>query len=107
MGDYGITKLKPPPKLTKANRGWSNLRPARKGEPSRNPRGRPRKDFDLAAMAQAHAGAAIDTLVRCMSDEKASWSARISAAAEILDRGYGRAPLVDWIGTRNHLRGRI
>ena len=83
---------RPPPKLSKANAGWGNLRPARKGEPSRNIRGRPKKDYDIAAMAQAHAQLAIDTLVAVMKDPGASASARVSAASEVLDRGVGRAP---------------
>lgn len=79
------------PKLTKANLGWSNLRPARKGEPSRNPRGRPKKDLDLAALAQEHAELAIQKLADCLVEPGASWSAKISAASELLDRGFGKA----------------
>ena len=35
-------KLSAPKKKKGANKGWSNLKPARKGEPSRNPKGRPK-----------------------------------------------------------------
>lgn len=70
----------------------ANLRPQRKGEPSRNPRGRPKKDYDLAKEAQKHARAAIQALAECVQDRKASYQARISAAGELLDRGFGKAP---------------
>lgn len=80
-----------PKQEPKRNKGWDNLRPAQKGE-VRNPRGRPKKDIVLAEIAQHHAPAAIKTLVEVMSDVAATPSARVSAAAEILDRGFGRAP---------------
>lgn len=69
----------------------ANLRPVQKGE-VRNPRGRPKKDYDLAALAQKHALKAIETLAEVMLDKEATPSARVSAAGEILDRGFGRAP---------------
>ncbi len=69
----------------------ANLRPVQKGE-VRNPRGRPKKDYVLADLAQQHAEKAIATLVEVMSDPKASAPARVSAASELLDRGFGRAP---------------
>lgn len=75
----------------KVNKGWSNLIPPKKGE-VRNPRGRPKKDFDLAKLAQSHAETAIKTLVEVMTAEEATPSARVSAASELLDRGFGRAP---------------
>ena len=86
------TEQRLPPKVTKANSGWGNLRPARKGEPSRNPRGRPKKDLAVADMAREHAQQAIDTLAQCLSDPGASWPAKVSAASELLDRGFGRSP---------------
>lgn len=72
-------------------RRLANLKPIQKGE-VRNPRGRPKKDLSLAAKAQAHAQDAIDTLVEVMKDKEATPSARVGAASEILDRGFGRAP---------------
>lgn len=69
----------------------ANLIPFKKGQ-SGNPRGRARKDIDLAVLAQKHAEKAITTLVEVMSDERATPAARVSAASEILDRGFGRAP---------------
>ena len=59
---------------------------------TRNPRGRPKKDLDLAKLAQKHAQKAIETLARCLDDDTATWPARVSAARELLDRGFGRAP---------------
>jgi len=78
-------------KLEARKRQLANLRPAQKGE-VRNPRGRPKKDYNLAEIAQKHAEQAVLTLVEVMGDVKATPSARVSAAAEILDRGFGRAP---------------
>lgn len=72
-------------------RSLANLRPIQKGE-VRNPTGRPKKDKVLANMAQKHAQQAIDTLVEVMSDREATPTARVSAASELLDRGFGRAP---------------
>ena len=88
------------PKLTKVNRGWNNLRPARNGEPSRNPSGRPKKDLEITAIARGHAKLAIDTLVTCMTDDAAPSTARISAAAEIFNRGYGSTPRLVDVGHR-------
>jgi hypothetical protein len=75
----------------KVNKGWSNLVPPKKGE-VRNPRGRPKKDYDLAALAQSHAELAVKTLAQCLTDAEASWPAKVSAASELLDRGFGKAP---------------
>ena len=66
------------PRLTKPpHPGWANLRPQKKGEPSRNPRGRPKKDHDLAAMALEHAKDAIRTLVSVMNNEEAAPASRV------------------------------
>ena len=43
-------------------------------------------------MAQQHAQKAIETLARCLDDDTATWPAKVSAASELLDRGFGRAP---------------
>ena len=32
------------------------------------------------------------TLAACLDDETATWPAKVSAASELLDRGFGRAP---------------
>jgi hypothetical protein len=57
-----------------------------------NPRGRPKKDLDLAKLAQQHAPNAVLTLAEIMMNTDAPPSARVAAAGEILDRGFGRAP---------------
>jgi len=53
----------------------------------------PHKDrrIELGSAARAYAGAALKTLAQIMSNDEASDSARVAAAKEILDRGYGRA----------------
>jgi len=66
-------------------------RPFVKGQ-SGNPRGRPRRDYDLAELARAHTPAALATLAEIMSDKSAQPSARVAAASAILDRGWGKAP---------------
>lgn len=59
---------------------------------SGNPRGRPRRDFDLAVLARIHTQEAIGTLLQVMQDAKAPASARIAAATVLLDRGWGKPP---------------
>ena len=66
-------------------------RPFVKGQ-SGNPRGRPRRDYDLAELARGHTPAAIATLAEIMTDTSAQPSARVAAATAILDRGWGKAP---------------
>ena len=80
-GQQAPANRKLPPESTRFQKGKSG-----------NPRGRPKKDLDLAALAQQHAEAAVRTLALCLTDEKAQWPARVSAAAELLERGFGRAP---------------
>lgn len=58
---------------------------------SGNPSGRSRESAYLAALARTRTKEAIDTLVKVMRDSR-SPSARIRAACEILDRGWGRPP---------------
>jgi hypothetical protein len=58
---------------------------------SGNVRGRPKRDLDLAAEARKHAQAAIKALADIVNDTEAPPPSRISAASELLDRGYGRA----------------
>ena len=52
----------------------------------------PRRISISAKLAQKHAQKAIETLARCLDDDTATWPARVSAARELLDRGFGRAP---------------
>ena len=55
-------------------------------------RGRPKRDLDLAAEARRHAHKAIKALVEIVEDQEQPSSARISAANELLNRGYGSSP---------------
>jgi hypothetical protein len=59
---------------------------------SGNPGGRPKAVADLRAAARMHTADAIGVLVEVMGDTNASPSARITAARELLDRGWGKAP---------------
>lgn len=68
-----------------------NLRPFAKGQ-SGNPSGRPKVIQALRDLARAHTGEALDTLVSIMLEAAQPPSARVAAAKEILDRGYGKAP---------------
>lgn len=66
-------------------------RPFEKGV-SGNPRGRPKRDYDIAELARKYSADAIATLATIMIDAGVSPSARVAAANALLDRGYGRAP---------------
>lgn len=59
---------------------------------SGNPRGRAKSDFTLAALAKKHTHEAIKVLVQVLRDTE--HPQRITAAKELLDRGWGKAPLV-------------
>lgn len=58
---------------------------------SGNPGGRPRIVLAIRDQAQQHGEEAISVLAGIMRDTEAPPAARISAASEILNRGYGRA----------------
>lgn len=45
---------------------------------------------DIKAIAQPYGPGAVDALVKIMKDEAAPESARVRAASELLDRGYGK-----------------
>jgi hypothetical protein len=64
------------------------FQPGRSG----NPRGRPKRDMDLAELARVHTREAIGVLVHVMQDAEAPAPARIAAASVLLDRGWGKAP---------------
>jgi hypothetical protein len=66
----------------------TRFRPGQSG----NPGGRPKKERAAVELAQSHAEKAIATLAECLTAEDAPWPSKISAASEILDRGFGRAP---------------
>jgi Family of unknown function (DUF5681) len=57
---------------------------------SGNPSGRPREPAELKARARQHTATALETLVKVMTSEKATTSAKVAAARALLDRGYGR-----------------
>jgi hypothetical protein len=60
---------------------------------SGNPSGRPKKtptDY-LTQKAREHADEAIGTYLKCLQAEEAPWPAKVSAATEILNRGFGKA----------------
>jgi hypothetical protein len=65
---------------------------------SPNPGGRPKALHDVQELARQHTEAAIDTLAKIMSDEKAPHSARLSAAEALLSRGWGR-PILPTVQT--------
>jgi hypothetical protein len=67
-----------------------NLKPWKPGQ-SGNPKGRPKREFDLAEQARDHAEKSIKTLVDCLTAKKAPWKDKIAAASELLDRGFGKA----------------
>lgn len=46
---------------------------------------------DVKAIAQSYGADAVKTLAEMMKDKKAPPAARVAAAKELLDRGYGRA----------------
>ena len=58
---------------------------------SGNPTGRPRVIMAVRDLAREHADEAVQVLASIMHDKAAPAAARISAATEILNRGYGRS----------------
>jgi len=64
-------------------------RPFKKGQ-SGNPGGRPKEIAEVKELAREHMPAAIEALVSIMNNPKASDAPRGSAAAALLDRGYGK-----------------
>ena len=64
------------------------FQPGRSG----NPRGRPKRDHDIAELARTHTVGAIATLAAIMTDPGVPPSARVNAAIALLDRGWGKPP---------------
>jgi hypothetical protein len=62
----------------------------RKGGPSPNPGGRPAVIRDLREAARGYSTEALETLAKVMRDEEAGPAARVAAAKELLDRGFGK-----------------
>ena len=77
--------------MTVTARNLQNLKPFPKGQ-SGNPAGRPRIIGEIRDLARTHAEDAIAALAEIAADRSAPPSARVSAASELLNRGYGRPP---------------
>lgn len=60
---------------------------------SGNPGGRPKAIAGQQALAREYTMEAIEALARIAKDDDAPPAARVAAARELLDRGWGRAPL--------------
>jgi hypothetical protein len=58
---------------------------------SGNPSGQPKAIISVVTAARQHTAAAIQTLFDIMSQKSATATARVMAAREILDRGWGKA----------------
>lgn len=71
----------------------ANLKPWKKGE-SGNPGGRPKGVQDLQALARTFTEDAINALGEIVRNKKAPQSARVSASAVLLERGWGK-PLAE------------
>ena len=57
---------------------------------SGNPNGRPKIVGELRDLARERTAEALETLLSVMTNTEAPAAARVSAAAHILDRGYGK-----------------
>ena len=79
------------PKAPRHGGRLANLRSFPKGT-SGNPGGRPRAVRAVRDLARQYTETAVTTLVEICTKGKME-AARVSAAAEILNRGWGRAPL--------------
>lgn len=69
----------------------TSFRPGQSGNPGGRPK-LPPEIVELRALARQHTPEAVKAIIAVMGDKKAPASARVTAASEILDRGWGRAP---------------
>jgi hypothetical protein len=46
---------------------------------------------DIKSLAQTYGPEAVDTLAEIMKDDRAPHAARVAAARELIDRGFGKA----------------
>lgn len=67
-------------------KGLGMFQPGKSG----NPRGRPKADLTVRALAREHTEEAVRTLVSIMRDRRAKAQARAWAAEALLSRGWGR-----------------
>lgn len=72
-------------KRKKGNPAWQ------KGGVSPNPGGRPAVIRDLREAAQGYSAEALETLASMMRDQASPPAAKVAAARELLDRGFGKA----------------
>lgn len=57
---------------------------------SGNPNGRPKIVGEIRDIARQHTAEAMNALAQIVKDKKAPQSARVAAATQLLDRGYGK-----------------
>lgn len=67
----------------RSDKPWQ-FKPGQSGNPGGRPKG-------IAAIARQHTDKAVDVLVAAMDEDDPR--VRVAAAKEILDRGYGKAPV--------------
>ena len=70
--------------------GRGGFRPGQSGNPSGRAKLTPEM-IELRELARQHTRAAVEAIIQIVQDGEAPASARVTAASEILDRGWGRA----------------
>jgi hypothetical protein len=68
----------------------SAFKPGKSGNPGGRPK-LPPEIVELRALCRQHTREAVESIIRVMNSKKAAPGARVTAASEILDRGWGRA----------------
>jgi hypothetical protein len=74
---------------------------------SGNPRGRPKRDLELAELAREYTLDALAALAEVMGDQAAPPAARVSAAMALLDPGLRQATAVARRDTAAHAGRRV